>query len=74
MSQISAPKFDYDDVVKVVKDAPESLRPDQKAWIVGIFVDRSGKYFEQFPEGTVYSIEYEDGSSTEVHEAHLVRF
>jgi hypothetical protein len=73
MSQVPAPKFDYDDIVKVVEDAPESLRPGQKAWIVGVFVDRPGKYFEQFPEGTVYSIEYEDGSCVEVHEAYLIR-
>ncbi|GAB2176086.1 hypothetical protein DLREEDagr8_16440 [Dongia sp. agr-C8] len=62
MSEKSAPKADYDDVVKFVKDAPANLRPDQKAWIVGIFVDRPGRFFERFPQGIVYSIEYEDGS------------
>jgi hypothetical protein len=67
-------KFDYGDVVRVVGDAPAHLGPGQKAWIVGVFGDRPGKYFDQFPEGIVYSIEYEDGSSLEVHEKYLVSF
>jgi hypothetical protein len=64
-------KFAYDDIVKVGADAPKEVRPGEKAWIVGIFQERPGTYFRQFPEGVVYTIEFEDGASVEVHEMHL---
>lgn len=64
-------KFTYDDIVKVVVQAPEALRPGKRAWIVGVFDDRPGSYFDEFPPGTVYSIEFEDGSSLEIHESDL---
>jgi hypothetical protein len=47
--------------------------PGAKAWIVGIFTERPGPYFDSFPTGVIYTIEYEDGSSTEMHEADLSR-
>jgi len=65
------PLFNYDDVVKVRRDASSELRPGAKAWIVGVFETRPGKFFDKFPEGIVYSIEFEDGSSIEIHEADL---
>lgn len=64
-------KFDYDDIVIVKKMAPSSLRPGSKAWVVGVFFDRPGHYFDKFPEGTVYTIEFEDGESVEAHEGFL---
>lgn len=64
-------KFTYDDIVNVISSAPAELRPGARAWIVGVFEDRPGKYFESFPPGIVYSIEFEDGSSLEVHESLL---
>lgn len=64
-------KFTYDDIVKVAVSAPDEYRPGQRAWIVGVFEDRQGEYFERFPPGTIYSIEFEDGSSIEVHESSL---
>lgn len=64
------PKFTYNDIVRVKPDSESTLRRD-RAWIVGIFEDRPGPYFDKFPEGVVYTIEFEDGSSTEVHEASL---
>jgi len=64
-------KFTYDDIVKVRADAPLDQRPSERAWIVGVFEDRPGKYFDAFPPGVVYSIEFEDGYSIEVHEATL---
>jgi hypothetical protein len=64
-------KFTYDDIVKVVFIASDECRPGQRAWIVGVFEDRPGEYFERFPPGTVYSIEFEDGTSIEVHESSL---
>lgn len=67
-------KFDYADVVRVVRTASSGLRQGARAWIVGVFEDRPGKYFDQFPPGVVYSIEYEDGSSIEVHESMLEKW
>lgn len=59
-------RFDYDDVVRVREDASPELRPGAVAWIVGVFEDRPGPYFDKFPPDVVYSIEYEDGTSSEI--------
>jgi len=66
-------KFTYNDIVKIKLIANPILRPGVKAWIVGVFDTEKmkGSYFDQFKPGFVYSIEYEDGSSTEVHEDDL---
>ena len=67
-------KFTFDDMVRVRGDAaPGSLRRGQKASVTMVFLpgDRSGSYFAQFPPGIVYSIEYEDGESVDVHEDFL---
>lgn len=65
-------RFNYDDRVRVMAGVDQRWRPGAVAWIVGVFEDRpSGSYFEHFPQGVVYSIEYEDGASTEVHEDAL---
>ena len=66
--------FTYDDIVRVRKGAPESLRPGARAWVIAVFdrrEDRPGKYFDMFPDGTVYMIEYEDGVAVNVHESDL---
>lgn len=65
------PIFNYDDVVKVRQGAIVDLRPGSKAWVVGVFQTRPGPFFDKFPHGTVYTIEFEDGSSLEVHENDL---
>jgi hypothetical protein len=65
------PKFTYDDIVKVLDTAPSELRPGERAWVVGVFETRPGKYFDVFPEGVVYSIEFEDGTAIEIHESNL---
>ncbi|MFT3777051.1 MAG: hypothetical protein QM772_02030 [Ottowia sp.] len=64
-------KFYYDDIVRVSKSAPLELRPGAIAWVVGIFFDRIGDYIKKFPEGIVYTIEYDDGNSNEIHEDYL---
>ncbi|MDP3669273.1 MAG: hypothetical protein Q8R69_06250 [Telluria sp.] len=64
------PKFSYNDIVRVRLEAPPELRRD-RGWIVGIFEDRPGPYFDKFPKGVVYTIEFEDGTSDEVHEDDL---
>ncbi|OOG49137.1 hypothetical protein B0E50_06990 [Rhodanobacter sp. C01] len=63
-------KFTYDDIVWA-SEASNPQVPRRKAWIVGIFESRPGPYFDQFPPGPVYTVEFEDGSSTEIHEADL---
>ena len=67
-------KFDYDDVVRIGERAPPDLRPGASAWVIAIFPDRSarpGSRFDVFPDGAVYTVEYEDGSTAEVHEDDL---
>jgi hypothetical protein len=64
-------KFTYNDIVEVLDSAPAALRPGSRAWIVGVSEERRGTYFDQFPPGVVYTIEFEDGSSIDVHESSL---
>ena len=68
-------KFYWGDIVQVCNDAPEHLRPGAQAWIVGITpVAQKGSYhLENFPDNEpVYTIEYEDGSSLDIYERHLL--
>ena len=65
------PLFSYDDVVVVKPGVDARLRPGERGWVVGGFVDRPGKYFDMFPDGVVYTIEFADGSSQEIHEKDL---
>ena len=68
------PAFNYGDVVRVRLGASSDLRPGSKAWVVGVFETRPGPYFDKFQEGVVFTIEYEDGSSLEIHESDLEPF
>lgn len=69
---MTAPRFTFDDVVRVMPTAPSEARPGARAWIVGVFADsKRGQYFAQFGDVVVYSIEFEDGSSTEVRETDI---
>jgi hypothetical protein len=64
-------KFTYDDIVTVRNGAPPNLRPGARAWVIAIFdrrETRPGKHFDAFPEGVVYTVEFEDGSTAEAHE------
>jgi hypothetical protein len=63
-------KFTFDDSVRVKEDAPIPLRRGRRASVTMVFrpQDRVGAYFEWFPPGIVYSIEFEDGESADVHE------
>lgn len=63
------PKFGYNDIVSV--KAGRHVRSGEPAWVVGVFQERLGQYFEQFPPGVIYTVEFQDGSSTEVHEDSL---
>jgi hypothetical protein len=64
------PKFDYNDIVRIKPGAEPGLQQG-RASIVGIFETRPGPYFDKFPAGIVYTVEFEDGTSTEVHEGSL---
>ena len=65
-------KFDYDDTVEVIADAPAKLRPGRHASVVGIEEEpRRGSFYEQFPPGTVYLIEFEGGEAVSIHESML---
>jgi len=66
--------FTYDDIVTAKPGAPNELRPGQRAWVVGITEakDRRGANLKRFPTGTVYLIEFEDGSAIDVAEADLI--
>jgi phospholipase C len=66
-------KFAFDDTVRIKDNAPNSLRRGQKASVTMVFLphDRVGSYFDQFPPGVLYSIEYEDGESADAHEDFL---
>jgi hypothetical protein len=65
------PKFDYDDIVTAIETAPASTRPGSKAWVVGVLENPRGELLNDFPEGVVYVVEFEDGNSTEINESHL---
>ncbi|MGZ3182851.1 MAG: hypothetical protein ACXU8N_10445 [Telluria sp.] len=66
------PAFYYDDIVRVQDSAGLAGRAGQRAWIVGVFTERpEGDYFARFPPGVVYSVEFDDGSSAELHEDDL---
>jgi hypothetical protein len=67
-------KFTYDDIVRINQAAPNSLRPGQRAWVVGVVLpqDRGGRpHYDQFPAGTVYTVEFENGDAIDVHEGFL---
>ena len=66
-------KYDYDDIVLVRSDAPTALRPGSKAWVVGVTDKdmRRGSHYDAFPAGNVYTIEFEDGASVDVHEEDI---
>ena len=65
------PRFNYDDIVKSRLGTSADLRPGERAWVVAIFENRPGPYFDKFPDGVVYTVECEDGSSFEIHEGDL---
>lgn len=63
----------YNDTVIVKPDAPAGFRPGAKAAVIGITLpgERRGAHFEQFPEGVIYLVEFEDGEALDVHGSWL---
>lgn len=70
-------QLDHGDIVKVLPNAPEECRPGARAWVVDVFAGedcyRWRRYFDQFPQGVVCTMEFEDGSSLEIHEDCLAK-
>lgn len=66
-------KFNIDDTVKVKNFAHLEQYYGQIGSIINVFAERpAGSYFEQFPEGIVYAVEFENGEAIDVHEFDLV--
>ena len=66
-------KFHYDDIVSISSISAAVDRRRQLAWVMGIFTTRPfGPYFEKFQPGIVYSVEFEEGTSIEIHEDELL--
>lgn len=63
-------KFNYDDVIRVRSDAHQKFRPGERAWVVDVITEdrRIGSHYEQFPLGTIYTIEFEGEDSIDIHE------
>lgn len=63
----------YNDIARVTRTAPETLRPGEKCWVIGVLTpeDRARLPLPNFPPGTVYSVEYEGGQAMDIHEQHL---
>jgi hypothetical protein len=69
-------KFTWNDPVRIRIDAAEgpNVRPGAFGWVVGMSrqEERSGYFLEEFPEGAVYTVEYEDGTDATIPEAMLL--
>jgi hypothetical protein len=66
-------RFTFNDIVQVRTDAPSDVRPGQKASVFMVWLpqDRTAPYYDRFPSGVVYSIEFEGGHAVDVHEDWL---
>lgn len=72
---MNKPKFTYDDIVSVLPGAPVPARRGSKGWIIAVFPTRQGRpgsAFEGFPDGPVYTVEFEDGETAELHEDWVI--
>ena len=61
----------FGDVVRISTDAPAKDRPGELGCVVAISnpTERSGSYLAQFAKGTLYSVEFGDGETIEVHQS-----
>jgi hypothetical protein len=64
-------KFSYDDIVKIKVDARTAAKRLGRAWVIAVMDDRQRFPLSHLPPGTVYSIEFQDGSAIDVHENDL---
>ena len=76
-SKNRARKFEYNDLVQIVDEAPKDLPPNQIGCVCGYdFIDdpKSANFFHCPIETWVYIIEYGDGSSQEIPENYLKKW
>jgi hypothetical protein len=73
---IAMTKFNWGDPAFVKDDAPIEYKPGSLVHVVGISADSSDpvEWDERFPEGVVYTIEFENGDSIDVEEAALRQY
>lgn len=66
-------KYTYNDLVRVAPSAASELRPGMLASVVAItpVEIRSGNFLKEFPSGTLYTIEFDDGTSVTVEESDI---
>jgi hypothetical protein len=66
--------YTWNDSVTAKPGSDPRLRPGELASVVGIIEEKSrkGEFLEEFPHGTVYTIEFNDGSSVEAAEDDLL--
>jgi hypothetical protein len=64
-------RFTYNDIVKAKPTADKKARPGERAWVIAVLENRTHSPLKQFPPGVIYSVEFEDGEATEVHEDDL---
>jgi hypothetical protein len=69
-------RFTWGDSVRIRLDAPPNYRPGEYAAVVGVVeaTFRNGPYFDSFPPGALYTVEYADFSSQDVPEESLQPF
>lgn len=71
---MNKPRFTYDDLVLVLSDGRVAGRDGARASVIAVFPSastRPGPSLGAFAEGPVYTVEFEDGSTAEVHEDWL---
>ena len=67
-------KYAYDEIVIVREGIASGVPSGTKGWVIAVFADtasRPGTAFDHFPDGAVYTLELEDGSTAELHESWL---
>ena len=71
--KIDMTKFTHNDIVTAIEGNSPELRPGQKAWIVSVRVnnERPDRFVEQYGDGAVHLIEFEDGEAVQAHELQL---
>lgn len=66
-------KFRINDTVLVKNVAHLERYFGQVGSIINIFLERpAGRHFDQFPDGVVYAVDFENGEAIDVHESDLV--
>ena len=71
---MTEPRFTYGDVVLVRAEPIAQSMAGKRAWIIAVFPDRAsrpGSALDALPDGPAYTVEFEDGTTAELHEDWL---